>query len=99
MQLQVTKKDFIHCPDNKLMWQLLCGRLDYLKIHLLLERLSTERGGASKRELFDVAREMLDLTAFLWVHRDRSSSRAHDYDYMVCHPPQLHLSFSSKGIS
>jgi len=66
------------------MWQLLCGRLNYLKLHLLLERLSTERGGASKREQFEVARESLDLTVFLWVHRDRSIDIVHDYDYMAC---------------
>ena len=75
------------CPDDKTMWRLLCGRLDYLRIHLLLERLATERGGASKRELFAVAKELLDLTVFLWVQRDRSSTLVHHYDYMVSSPP------------
>lgn len=87
IQLHVTKQDFLACPDDKTMWRLLCGRLDYLRVHLLLERLSTERGGASKRELFAVAQEMLDLTVFLWVQRDRSAGRVHHYDYMV----YLHL--------
>ena len=83
VQLQVSKQDFIDCPDDKTMWHLLCRRLDYLRVHLLLERLATERGGASKRDLFSVAQEMLDLTVFLWVQRDRSSRRQHHYDYMI----------------
>lgn len=83
VQLHVSKADFVACPDDKTMWRLLCGRLDYLRVHLLLERLSTERGSSSKRDLFAVAQEMLDLTVFLWVQRDRSARRAHHYDYMV----------------
>lgn len=73
---------YLSCEDERTMWQLLCGRLNYLKLHLL-ERLSTERGGASKRELFEVTRESLHLTVFLWVHRDRSIDKVHDYDYMA----------------
>jgi hypothetical protein len=72
VQLQASKADMNKCADDKIMWRLLCGRLDYLRIHFLLQRLSTERGGANKQELFEVAREMLDLTVFLWVERDRS---------------------------
>jgi hypothetical protein len=78
-----------NCTDDRILWRLLCGRLDSLRIHLLLERLSTERGGASKHDLFEVAREMLDLNVFLWVQRDRTSDRVHDYDYMVCHSHTL----------
>lgn len=59
------------------------GRFDYLRINFLLARLSTERGGASIGKLLEVAREMFDLTAFLWLERDRSANRKHDYDYMV----------------
>lgn len=59
------------------------ARFDYLRINFLLERLSSERGGASKRKLLEVAREMLDLTVFLWLERDRVANRKHDYDSMV----------------
>ena len=85
VQLQVSKEDLNDCADDKIMWRLLCGRLDYLRLHFLLERLSTERGGANKSKLFEVAREMLDLTVFLWTQRDRTMDRVHDYDYMVYH--------------
>jgi hypothetical protein len=84
--VQASKKDIVDCKHDTTLWQLLCGRLDYLRIHLLLERLSTERGGASKKELLDVAMEMLDLTVFLWVQRDRWWRKGHDYGYVVCHP-------------
>jgi hypothetical protein len=85
VQLEVSKADLSDCADDKIMLRLLCGRLDYLRVHFLLERLSTERGGAGKSQLFEVAREMLDLTVFLWVQRDRTMDRVHDYDYMVYH--------------
>jgi hypothetical protein len=49
----------------------------------LLERLSTERAVTGIRKLLEVAREMLDLTVFLWLERDRSVSRKHDYDFIV----------------
>ncbi|RFU31068.1 hypothetical protein B7463_g5296, partial [Scytalidium lignicola] len=34
-------------------------------------------------KLLEEAREMLDLTVFLWLERDRSTNRKHDYDYMI----------------
>jgi len=73
----------IACKDEKLMWRLMTVRFDYLRINFLLERLSSERGRASKRKLLEVAREMLDLTVFLWLERDRSAGRKRDYDYIV----------------
>ena len=92
VQLQVSKADLNDCADDKIMWRLLCGRLDYLRLNFLLERLSTERGGAGKNQLFEVAREMLDLIVFLWVQRDRTMDRVHDYDYMVYHFRHYYLS-------
>jgi len=68
---------------NATMWGRLCGRLDYLRINFLLERLLTERGGASKKDLFDVSRELLDLTVFMWLERERWAIRQHDFDYIV----------------
>ncbi|CZR70092.1 uncharacterized protein PAC_19993 [Phialocephala subalpina] len=82
-QLQVSKTDLIACKDDQLMWRLMMARFDYLRINFLLERLSSERGGASKRKLLEAAREMLDLTVFLWLERDRSANRKHDYDYII----------------
>ena len=82
-QLQVSKKDLIACKDDKLIWQLMMARFDYLRINFLLERLSTERAGASKQKLLEVARETLDLLVFLWLERDRCVNRKHDYDFIV----------------
>lgn len=82
-QLQVSKTDLIACKDDQLMWRLMMARFDYLRINFLLERLSTERGGTGIRKLLEVAREMLDLTVFLWLERDRSANRKHDYDFIV----------------
>jgi len=67
-----------------LMWRFLFGRLDYLRIHFLLERLSHERGHESKQKLLEVAREIADLTVFIWLQRDRSTGRHYDHDYIVC---------------
>jgi hypothetical protein len=82
-QLQVSKTDLIACKDDQLMWRLMIARFDYLRINFLLERLSTERAVTGIRKLLEVAREMLDLTVFLWLERDRSVSRKHDYDFIV----------------
>jgi hypothetical protein len=82
-QLQVSKKDLIACKYDKLIWQLMMARFDYLRINFLLERLSTEKAGASKQKLLEVARETLDLLVFLWLERDRWVNRKHDYDFIV----------------
>ena len=82
-QLQVSKADLIACRDGQLMWRLMMARFDYLRINFLLERLSSEKGGQSKRNLLEVAREILDLTVFLWLERDRATTRKHDYDWIV----------------
>jgi hypothetical protein len=58
-------------------------RFDRLRIDFLLERLSTEKAGESKRNLFKVARDMLDLVVFLWLERDRFGNMKHDYDFVV----------------
>lgn len=79
----VTKEFLLEMDDDWLMWRFIFGRLDYLRIRFLLERLSHERGHASKQNLLEVAKEMVDLVAFLWVHRDRASGRHYDYDYLV----------------
>ena len=54
-----------------------------MRINFLLERLLTERGGLGKKDLFETARELLELTVFLWLERERWTSRQHDYDYLV----------------
>lgn len=77
--------------DDWLMWRFLFGRLDYLRIHFLLERLSHERGHESKQRLLEVAREVVDLIVFLWLQRDRSVGRHYDLDYVVC--PNTRLVF------
>jgi hypothetical protein len=95
--LQVSKTDLIACKDDQLMWRLMMARFDYLRINFLLERLSTERGVTDIRKLLEVAREMLDLTVFLWLERDRSVNRKHDYDFIVGEQTivyRLHLYYS-----
>lgn len=81
------------------MWRLLFGRLDYLRIYFLLERLCVERGGESKQALLDVSREIVDLVVFIWLQRDRSEGRHHDFDYIVSShlPSSLSFSFQSLG--
>lgn len=82
-----TSKEYILDPRNAdssiKRWRLLRGRLDYLRINFLLERLLTERGGIGKNNLLEVARELLDLTVFLWVERERWVIKHHYFDYMV----------------
>lgn len=70
------------------MWRLMFGRLDYLRIHFLLERLCVERSSESKQSLLDVSREIVDLVVYIWLSRDRSVGRHHDFDYIVslCNP-------------
>lgn len=92
-QLQVSKLDLIACKDDRLLWRLMMARFDHLRINFLLERLASEKGGSSKQKLLDVAREMLDLTVFLWLERDRSANLKHDYDYVVREQVVIHCQF------
>ena len=73
-------------PDN-LMWRRFWGRLDYLRIHFLLECLSVERGQENKQKLLEVSREMVDLTAFVWLQRDDRLSKHFCDDYTVSGQP------------
>lgn len=84
----VTKEQLAAFESIYFLWRLLFGRLDYLRIHFLLERLSVERGHESKQKLLDVSREMVDLTVFLWLQRDRTMNRHYDFDYIVSNLPQ-----------
>ena len=72
-QLRVSKMDVANAKSNATMWKLLCGQLDYLRINFLVERLLTERGNANKHDLFELAKEMLDLIIFLCLERDRTA--------------------------
>jgi len=80
---QITKKSLKLCNDDVKMWKLTFMRLDYLRMNFLIERLSVERGGESRQKLLDVAREILDMTVFLWLERDRSGHRHYDYEFMT----------------
>ena len=60
-QLQVSKANLVACKDDQLMWRLLMVRFDYLRMNFLLERLATERQGANRRTLLEVARESAGL--------------------------------------
>ncbi|CZR65944.1 uncharacterized protein PAC_15844 [Phialocephala subalpina] len=81
--ISATKERLLASESNFLLWRLLFGRMDYLRIHFLLERLSVERGHESKQKLIDVSREMVDLTVFLWLQRDRSFTKYYDFDYTI----------------
>jgi hypothetical protein len=81
--MQITKESLKRCIDDVKMWKMMFMRLDYLRMNFLLERLSAERGGESRQNLVDVAREILDMIVFLWLERDRSGHRHYDYDYVV----------------
>lgn len=78
------KKEMLSaCKDDNVVWNLLFNRLDFLRVHLNLERLASERGHDSKEKLYQIARELVDLAVFFWVERDRSRDRHYDYDFMV----------------
>ncbi len=50
------------------------ARLDYLRIHFLLERLAVERGHENKQILLDVSREIVAMVTFIWLQRDRTAA-------------------------
>ncbi len=79
----VTEEILIASDSDCWMWRLFFARMDYLRIHFLLERLRVERGHESKQDLLDVSRELIDLTVFLWLQRDRSFSTYQCFDYIV----------------
>ncbi|TVY46684.1 hypothetical protein LOCC1_G004116 [Lachnellula occidentalis] len=81
--LYVTKESLADMESDFLMWRFLFGRLDYLRIHFLLERLSHERGNEGKQRLLEVAMEIVDLTIFIWLQRDRSVGQHCNYDYII----------------
>jgi hypothetical protein len=67
-------------------WTKITLRLRYLHCCLLLEQLSVKKAQTDKQHLIDVAREMLELTVYMWVERDRFQERHYDYDWMVRKP-------------
>jgi hypothetical protein len=79
----VTKDIFLKSKLNNLMWRRFWARLDYLRIQFLLERLCVERGQESKQKLLDISREMVDLTALVWLQRDDRLSKHYCDDYTV----------------
>lgn len=42
-----------------------------------------KRTHAHQQSLLDVAREMLELTVYMWVERDRFIDKQYDYDWMI----------------
>lgn len=51
-QLHIHKRLLSSSKDDQVTrWRLLCDRLDWLRMNFLIERLLTERGGVSKRDL------------------------------------------------
>ncbi|CAG8975664.1 hypothetical protein HYALB_00012322 [Hymenoscyphus albidus] len=67
-------------------WRVLVGahlHLDYLRVHLDLERLSTERGYESKEKLHEIARELVEIIVFFWRERDRVLDKQYNYDFMI----------------
>ncbi|TVY65546.1 hypothetical protein LSUE1_G009661, partial [Lachnellula suecica] len=79
----ITKDDILNSAPNFMMWRRLWARLDYVRILFLLERLCVERGQESKQKLLDISREMVDLTAFVWLQRDDRLSKHYCDDYTV----------------
>lgn len=70
-------------PSNSLQWTRLILRLRHLHCSMLMEQLSVKRVHANQQLLLDIAREMLELTVYLWVERDRFIERHYDYDWMI----------------
>ncbi|CZT05217.1 uncharacterized protein RCO7_05377 [Rhynchosporium graminicola] len=63
-----------------LLWRPLLSRMEYLRIHFLLECLSVERGLESKKRQLEISREMVDLTLFPWLERGRGFTITKIYD-------------------
>lgn len=57
--------------------------LSYLERRLILERLAEKTGDNNWQTLIDCARELLELTVFVWVQRDKFVEYHHDFDWMV----------------
>ena len=55
----------------------------YLHCCLLLEQLLIRRAPANQQHMLDIAREMLELTVYMWIERDRFLERQYDYDWMI----------------
>ena len=58
--MELTKETLLRCETDLSMWSIMFIRMEYLRIHFYLERLSSERGSESKQRLVDVAREIMD---------------------------------------
>lgn len=69
--------------NNHLQWTRFSLRLRYLHRSLLLEQLLIKRAQANQQTLLDISREMLELTVYMWVERDRFIERQYDYDWMI----------------
>jgi hypothetical protein len=69
--------------SNSLQWTRFTLRLRYLHCGLLLEQLLIRQAQANQQTLLDIAREMLELTVYMWVERDRFLERQYDYDWMI----------------
>lgn len=69
--------------SGKVLFPRLLLRLAYLEIRLTMERLAHKRGILDGQSLVDCAQEMLDLTVFIWVQRDRFVEHHHDYDWIL----------------
>lgn len=82
----ISKDQLAGSESGQDLWRFFFRRLDYLRIHFLLERLIVERGHESKQNLLDISREMVDLTVFLWLQRERTITRHYDFDYIVSFP-------------
>jgi hypothetical protein len=73
-------------PDN-LMWRRFWGRVGFVSIDFIIVGLSVEGGPVSKQQLLDVSREIVDLTAFVWLQRDNRLSKHYCDDYTVGRQP------------
>lgn len=58
-------------------------RMHYLRIKHFLHKLAIKHCDAGTQALVDCAVELLDLSIFLWVHRDAYVELHADIDYMV----------------
>ena len=50
---------------------------------MLLEQLSVKKSQINQQPLLDIAREMLELTVYMWVERDRFIDKHYDFDWMI----------------
>lgn len=70
---------------NFILLRQMLVRMIYLRIQHFLHRLAVKHCGTPTQALVDCAKELLEMTVYIWVHRDAYVEFSSDIDFMVGH--------------